>query len=191
MRTRRRARRANVGVALEALDVLASSVDVSTMRAAVIFMFVSGEEEGFLGAHGVCHSHPWRHHIQAVVNLESMGSGGPSLLFRASADTLGQWMLRLWAKKAPHAAGSVVAQDVFRSGLINSDTDFRCVDPVRRRVSHRRTLLGCGAQPGTSPAASLCGSPHLLLRGQAPTRTRRASHPLCPRALSPSQAPSK
>jgi Zn-dependent M28 family amino/carboxypeptidase len=118
-----------VGVALEALDVLASSMDFAAMRAAVIFMFVSGEEEGFLGAHGVCHSHPWRHHIRAVVNLESMGAGGPSLLFRASADALGQWMLRTWVRVAPHAAGSVVAQDVFRSGLINSDTDFRCVPP--------------------------------------------------------------
>ena len=58
---------------------------------------------------------------------EAMGTGGPSLLFRASPDSLGQWMLRTWAAVVPYAAGSVVAQDVFRAGLINSDTDFRCV----------------------------------------------------------------
>lgn len=58
-----------MGVALEVLEVLAWSLDAATMRAAVVFMFVSGEEEGFLGAHGVCHSHPWRHHIHSVLNL--------------------------------------------------------------------------------------------------------------------------
>ena len=80
----------------------------------MVFMFVSGEEEGFLGTHGLCTStsgeraaaaaaaaasraHPFLRTVRSVVNLEAMGNGGPSLLFRLTPDALGHWMLLTWA----------------------------------------------------------------------------------------------
>eukprot|EP00241_Pyramimonas_parkeae_P004163 CAMPEP_0114228550 /NCGR_PEP_ID=MMETSP0058-20121206/2407_1 /TAXON_ID=36894 /ORGANISM="Pyramimonas parkeae, CCMP726" /LENGTH=879 /DNA_ID=CAMNT_0001339513 /DNA_START=40 /DNA_END=2679 /DNA_ORIENTATION=- len=118
---------ANVGVLLEVLHNWVSSAHAASAihRSAVVFMLVSGEEEGFLGAHGACMGHPWLGAVKGVLNLEAMGNGGPAHLFRMSRDPLGEFMLRTWAKAAPHAMGSVFAQDIFEAGLINSDTDFR------------------------------------------------------------------
>ncbi|KAG0003136.1 hypothetical protein BGZ65_001992 [Modicella reniformis] len=64
--------------------------------------------------------HPWKKYIRAFVNLEGGGSGGPSLLFRATHHNI----IHYYAKNAPFPHASVFANDVFRLHLINSDTDY-------------------------------------------------------------------
>ena len=95
----------------------------------LVAMFVSAEEDGFMGARGVVRDHPWfLKHVAAFVNFEAMGSGGPHRAFRATRGGSSSELLRLYAKGAKGAkkpSGTVVASDVFSSGFIKSDTDFR------------------------------------------------------------------
>jgi hypothetical protein len=57
---------------------------VPLRNGAVVVIFSSGEEEGFLGAHGVVTTHPWYPEVRCVLNLEAMGNGGPHRMFQAT-----------------------------------------------------------------------------------------------------------
>jgi len=97
--------------------------------AAVIVMFSTAEEDGLVGAHGLVRTHEWfadsKVPTQVILNLESMGAGGPHRLFQARTDNaVGRRALRAWARVAPRGSGSVFAEDIFNSGIINSGTDY-------------------------------------------------------------------
>ena len=73
-----------------------------------------------------------------MLNLESMGAGGPHRLFQARTDTrAGVEALRAWARVVPRASGNVFAEDIFNSGLINSGTDYA----IFREFGDRETAL--------------------------------------------------
>ena len=79
-----------------------------------------------MGARGVVRDHPWfEAHVAAFANFEAMGVGGPHRAFRATVGGSSSALLRLYAQGAPRPSGTVVASDVFSSGFIKSDTDFR------------------------------------------------------------------
>ncbi|KAF9974958.1 hypothetical protein BGZ73_001546 [Actinomortierella ambigua] len=97
----------------------------------LVFLLSNAEELGSLGAesfmgardnvtteHGA--GHPWKKYVKAFINLEGGGSGGPSLLFRASAYDI----VRYYAHNAPYPHASVFANDLFDTGIIDSDTDY-------------------------------------------------------------------
>ncbi|KAF9087588.1 hypothetical protein BGX29_000751 [Mortierella sp. GBA35] len=97
----------------------------------LIFNINNAEEENLLGAAvfmGAApysttetgQGHPWKKYVKAFINLEGGGSGGPSLLFRASNSDI----VRHYADHAPFPHASVFSNDVFQLGLINSDTDY-------------------------------------------------------------------
>jgi hypothetical protein len=97
--------------------------------AAVIVIFSAAEEEGLVGAYGLTRTHEWFNDVnvpvQAILNLESMGAGGPHRLFQVKTDTsVGRSALKMWARVSPRASGNVLAEDIFNSGLINSGTDY-------------------------------------------------------------------
>ena len=94
--------------------------------APLMAMFVSAEEDGFMGASGVVRDHPWfKTQVAAFANFEAMGSGGPHRAFRATIGGSSSALLRLYSLGAPRPSGTVIAADVFSSGFIKSDTDFR------------------------------------------------------------------
>ncbi|KAF9169500.1 hypothetical protein BGX21_009141 [Mortierella sp. AD011] len=64
--------------------------------------------------------HPWKKYVRAFINLEGGGSGGPSLLFRATDHDI----IRHYVDNAPFPHASVFINDVFQFELINSDTDY-------------------------------------------------------------------
>ncbi|CED83794.1 Aminopeptidases of the M20 family [Phaffia rhodozyma] len=63
--------------------------------------------------------HPMAKTIKAVVNLEAAGTTGQEMLFQATNNA----MVKAYSK-VPHPHGSVLAADIFSSGIIGSDTDF-------------------------------------------------------------------
>lgn len=110
---------AAVGVALEALRVLAGS---PRLRHTVIVNFNDGEEAGLLGVQGFV-DHPWIPDVRAFINLESAGPRGKAILFQTGPGN--SWLTKAYARSVPRPYGTVIGQDIFQGGLIPSDTDFR------------------------------------------------------------------
>ncbi len=88
----------------------------------IVFLFNDGEELGLLGATGFL-QHRWAEDVRVFVNVESAGPSGRPLLFQTGPGNA--WLATAWAESVPRPYGSVIAQDVFQSGFIPSDTDFR------------------------------------------------------------------
>ncbi|MES1197033.1 MAG: M28 family peptidase [Pseudomonadota bacterium] len=55
-----------------------------TLRRRVIFLLSDGEEPGLIGAHAFAHDNPLYGSIEAVVNLDVRGTGGPVTFFETS-----------------------------------------------------------------------------------------------------------
>lgn len=64
--------------------------------------------------------HPIRDSVRAFINLEAAGTVGPELLFQATSEQ----MIEAYSR-VPRPFGTVVANEVFSSGVLLSDTDFR------------------------------------------------------------------
>jgi Zn-dependent M28 family amino/carboxypeptidase len=60
--------------------------------------------------------HPWAQTVRTVVNLEAAGSKGPELLFQATSED----MVEVY-QGVPHPYGTVLANDVFASGIMMSE----------------------------------------------------------------------
>ncbi len=108
---------------------VAAAVEVARALAAgprpqhtVVFNFNDGEEAGLLGSDAFL-EHPWAADVRAFVNLESAGPGGKAVLFQAGPGN--DWLTEEYARSVPLPYGTVLGQDIFQSGIIPSDTDFR------------------------------------------------------------------
>lgn len=116
----------SVGAADNAVAV-AASLELARALAAgprlavtVIFNFNDGEEIASLGSDGFL-SHPWRRAARAFINLDAAGATGRALLFQTGKGS--RALVRAFAA-APRPLGTVVAQDIFQSGVVPSSTDF-------------------------------------------------------------------
>ncbi|MBX6331382.1 MAG: M28 family metallopeptidase, partial [Gemmatimonadaceae bacterium] len=114
---------ADDGVAVASLvEVVRALAAGPTLAHTVIVNFNDGEEQGLVGAHGFTR-HPWIHDVRAFVNLESAGTSGKAILFQTGPGNA--WLTDAYARAVPYPYGTVIAQDIFQSGAIPSDTDFR------------------------------------------------------------------
>ena len=116
-------------------DAVSCSTMLETLRAissephpllgdhALIFLFNGAEETMLQASHAFVTQHPWAKQIRGFLNLEAAGAGGREIVFQTGPDH--PWLARMYAKVVPHPHASVVAQEVFQSGVIPSDTDFR------------------------------------------------------------------
>ncbi|KAG0278782.1 hypothetical protein BGZ95_003180 [Linnemannia exigua] len=109
-----------VGVAVM-MDVLrVMSLSPSPKKNSVIFLF-NGAEESFQDAsHSFIVNHELKGSVRAVVNVEGTGTHGPEILFQANARV----MIDAYSK-APYPHGTVLANDLFETGIILGDSDFR------------------------------------------------------------------
>lgn len=57
-----------------------------------------------------------------VLNLDACGSGGKIILFQSGPNT--PWLVKYYSG-VPHPYGQVAGEELFQSGVLPSDTDYR------------------------------------------------------------------
>lgn len=108
-----------VGVMLDVMRVLINTPDWSPKHS-IVLLFNHAEESLQDGSHLFSTQHPIASTVRAVINLEAAGSTGRELLFQATSEQ----MIDAYSR-VPRPFGTVFANDIFSSGIILSDTDFR------------------------------------------------------------------
>ncbi|KAF9569516.1 hypothetical protein EC968_002603 [Mortierella alpina] len=106
------------GVMMEIIRIM--SRRPAPKKNSVIFLFNGGEESLQDASHSFITAHELKDSVRAVVNLEACGTSGPEILFQANS----REMIDAY-RKVPYPHGTVLANDLFATGLILSDTDFR------------------------------------------------------------------
>ncbi|EDW72286.1 uncharacterized protein Dwil_GK20846 [Drosophila willistoni] len=105
---------------LEVLRVIGSSRQTFTHP--IVFLLNGAEENPLQGSHGFITQHKWAPFCKAVINLDAAGSGGREILFQSGPDS--SWLTEYYKKNAKHPFGTSMAEELFQTGLLPSDTDF-------------------------------------------------------------------
>ncbi|XP_062984619.1 endoplasmic reticulum metallopeptidase 1 [Elgaria multicarinata webbii] len=108
-------------VMLEILHTLSKSPE--PLQHAVIFLFNGAEESLLQASHGFITQHHWAKSVRAFINLEAAGVGGKELVFQTGPEN--PWLVQAYTTAAKHPFGCIVAQEIFQSGVIPAETDFR------------------------------------------------------------------
>ncbi|GLB41442.1 putative peptide hydrolase [Lyophyllum shimeji] len=109
----------SVGVMLDCMRVLVNTPGWSPKHA-IVFLFNHAEESLQDGSHLFSTQHPIAPTVRAVINLEAAGTTGREILFQATSHE----MISAYSH-VPRPFGTIFANDIFSSGIILSDTDFR------------------------------------------------------------------
>ncbi|KAL1396983.1 hypothetical protein pipiens_010106 [Culex pipiens pipiens] len=108
-------------VMLEILRVMSRQSEIN--QNSILFLFNGAEETPLQASHGFITKHRWAKEVKAFINLESAGSGGKEMLFQSGPRN--PWLIEMYAKAIMYPFAQAAAEEVFQSGVIPSDTDFR------------------------------------------------------------------
>lgn len=106
-----------VAVSLESARVLAAQQD---RQWTTMILVTDAEEEGLMGAAALMTDPQVRDDLAAYVNIESIGSAGPAVLFETGPANA--WLLKPWTRSAPHPRGGSYAIEIYKR--LPNDTDF-------------------------------------------------------------------
>ena len=112
-------------IMLEVLASIVKEVDdgIFDFDTELIMLFNGGEETFLQASHGFSTQNPWLKKVKGFVNLEAAGSGGREILFQTGPNN--PWLVEEYIKSVPYPFGASVADDIFKSGIIPSDTDYK------------------------------------------------------------------
>ncbi|KAH8299599.1 hypothetical protein KR044_003432, partial [Drosophila immigrans] len=108
-------------VMLEVLRVISTSKQ--PIIHPIVFLFNGAEELGLLASYGFITSHKWAPFCKAVINLDAAGSGGRDILFQSGPNH--SWLVDYYKKYIKHPFATTMGEEIFQSGVMPSDTDFR------------------------------------------------------------------
>ncbi|KAJ3296440.1 hypothetical protein HDU79_006671 [Rhizoclosmatium sp. JEL0117] len=110
----------SVAVMLELASLVAKE-DPATFRNSLILLFNGAEETLQDASHAFSVNHPLAKKVRAFINMEAMGNSGKEVLFQANSREL----VEAYGKSVRRPHGTVSSNDLFKTGLIMSDTDYR------------------------------------------------------------------
>ncbi|KAJ8297177.1 putative endoplasmic reticulum metallopeptidase 1 [Rhodotorula toruloides] len=124
-----------VAVMLEALRVMA--LGDRKLTNAAIFLFNGAEESLQDASHLFITQHPLRTSVRAVINLEACGTDGKEIVFQATSPEMIQALAR-----TPSPYATIIASEIFQTGLILSDGNLTGLDMALVQNSYRyHTML--------------------------------------------------
>nr|XP_017000980.2 endoplasmic reticulum metallopeptidase 1-like [Drosophila takahashii] len=88
----------------------------------IIFLFNGSEENSLQASDGFLSLHKWAPFCRVVINLDAAGSGCKELLFQTGPNNT--WLVKYYKENAKHPFATTMAEEIFQTGIVPSDTDF-------------------------------------------------------------------
>jgi hypothetical protein len=110
----------NAMSAAAVLETVRALAQESKRNRDIYVLFPDGEELGLLGSRYFATQHPAMREIATVVNVDSRGGGGPSLMYEAGSNSVG--LVKSYAGLAPDARTSSLFNALYE--FLPNSTDF-------------------------------------------------------------------
>ncbi|XP_022228995.2 endoplasmic reticulum metallopeptidase 1-like isoform X2 [Drosophila obscura] len=105
---------------LEVLRVMSSTKQ--TFEHPIVFLLNGAEENPLQASHGFITQHKWAANCKVLINLDAAGGGGREILFQSGPNH--PWLVDYYKKNAKHPFATTMAEEIFQTGILPSDTDF-------------------------------------------------------------------